>query len=376
MVANSWKIEIKNFQIDVDAGLFSSDGEHLYLEFWNDRGERIAQLNGLATNKSTGEISPFGFSNSHYIKAYNHYDGYFDKGANFFTAQQRGVVAFEGTEAQVRAALAAAEKAGGWIDAQQLNYDGLSNGGTTAYNSNATFSAFIKAINTSGITIAPAKVQAAQNLHDTFFEEPGIDDDMLRTNAWNQGSNKIWYVNDKGEIIKLNLMSSGIINLDNTLVLNEDNAQITGFGTTANGDLFITKKTEDGWIIKDIGHLSNGKFTTITRISTHEGSEATTTLTYTQFDANNKPIGQPDIDLTFKSQVYQGEVLGDIFGSQLGALVAGDNVFAQVAGATVGATLVGNIAEYGQSLLAELGCWILSKIHYNRGLRFVVEAVY
>lgn len=92
-------------------------GIHLYYEFIDDSGQRIAQINGLSTDITTGDAIPIGgpLSSNDVIMIYSvKLDGTDDINAN------SGSRIFEGSESQVRNALAYISELSNFVNAQRL----------------------------------------------------------------------------------------------------------------------------------------------------------------------------------------------------------------------------------------------------------------
>jgi Ca2+-binding RTX toxin-like protein len=67
--------------------------------------------------------------------------------------------------------------------------------------------------------------------------------------------------------------------------------------------------------------------------------------TWSNFDADGNPIGEPVREIKYPTVTIGGEQIGAIFGSSLGQLIGGSNTFAQVAAGSALSTLLANVGQ-------------------------------
>ncbi len=127
----SWTIEAKVYPIAVFAG-------HLYYEIWDDKGKRVMQINGLATDPITGQVHTAG-SDSDILKIYA--GGIVLGGTGDetqYNSTHNGVILFTGSKEDVFKAIDYLNAAASYSNEQQLSYSILASG-DDKYNSNSAF---------------------------------------------------------------------------------------------------------------------------------------------------------------------------------------------------------------------------------------------
>lgn len=136
-----------------------------------------------------------------------------------------------------------------------------------------------------------------------------------------------------------------------------ENDLIQGVRITKDGHIIINAKDRYSGAEIQIKERLNADGTTsiLERKTTYSSEDATVTETYDSFDSDKNPVGDPKFELAFRNEIINGEALGSIFGANLGKLLVGDNVLAQIGAGTVGATIGGNLLEFtsdiGHSIL-------------------------
>jgi|GEM_PF-5411176 len=73
------------------------------------------------------------------------------------------------------------------------------------------------------------------------------------------------------------------------------------------------------------------------------------TKTWREFTSDRSPVGAPEYDVRFNGEALQPDQIGDIFGSTLGNVIAGNNTFAQIAVSTALGTVLENLYEIGRT---------------------------
>lgn len=162
-------------------------GGHLYLEFYDDKGERIGQANGLAYDPDTGKFEEAPVSGDYLLKIYTDASDNFilegsgtDKNSN----THEGVVIFRGSEGEVRSAFDSVEMLRERVNAAHLDYHFSGNGyspeGTPYYNSNSAFSAMIETLR-EPLNLDAETIEEAKDLGTGFLSRnPGVNRDILR----------------------------------------------------------------------------------------------------------------------------------------------------------------------------------------------------
>lgn len=142
---------------------------HLYLEVFDDCGKRIAQINGFATDKATGQTKAVGFPGD-LLKAHVSETHILASTAECAREEHvhRGIVLFRGTAEDILRALAAAQKRASEINAQDLPYKLLS------FNSNTVFMEMVRAIG-GAVAIDWEAVESVGMLKLSF---PGLSTDF------------------------------------------------------------------------------------------------------------------------------------------------------------------------------------------------------
>ncbi len=116
---------------------------HLYLEIFDEKGDRLCQINGLATDSKTGKTKSMGLHPEDLIKAYISDDCGIVLAASARCARDshhhQGCVLFEGSREDVMKALDAMRVRAAELNAENAPYKLLS------LNSNTIFSEMVKA---------------------------------------------------------------------------------------------------------------------------------------------------------------------------------------------------------------------------------------
>jgi hypothetical protein len=148
---------------------------HLYIEMWDAQGNRLEQINGLATDRVTGAAKRVGLPHNQ-LRAYlNLRDNVwpFGTGNTQATNTHQGAVLFQGSREDVEKALAAAAETAERINTADFAYNLLARSG---YNSNSVFN-----------TIALAMQRALPEIQD------GTIIKARRLGLSNPGSNRVMF---------------------------------------------------------------------------------------------------------------------------------------------------------------------------------------
>lgn len=84
---------------------------------------------------------------------------------------------------------------------------------------------------------------------------------------------------------------------------------------------------------------NSGHVTSVLRIDTNLDADGKL-ITTTHYDSHGVMVGEPTMTFEWKDHTIAGEQLASEFGSQLGAILGGDNAFARLAGQTIGGEVV------------------------------------
>ncbi|MEK6746195.1 MAG: hypothetical protein AABY33_04105 [Pseudomonadota bacterium] len=125
-----WTIEAKVLPIGPSG--------HLYFEIWKDDGTRFMQINGLATDKTTGEVKTVGADGDYiegYVSSNSRING--PETATQFNHPHTGITLFTGSEADVRKAIVYVEAAVSYINAHKQDYSYQGNPDDVHQNSNS-----------------------------------------------------------------------------------------------------------------------------------------------------------------------------------------------------------------------------------------------
>lgn len=109
-----WTIEVKILPIAAVSG-------HLYLEIFDDKGQRVRQINGFACDPVTGQQKSVGVVGD-FLRAYVDDSYVLCAGYNRDNHPHDGRVIYKGDEAGIRRAIKAMEEAAVKINAQNLSY--------------------------------------------------------------------------------------------------------------------------------------------------------------------------------------------------------------------------------------------------------------
>jgi len=155
----SWTIEVKNLPLVGVSG-------HLYLEIFDGAGNRVLQVNGLATNPATQKPRDIGLPGD-FLKAYVSNTQILSDtiGATRDNHPHKGTVLFRGTQQDIAKAIKAIEKAADQINKLNLRYNFL------LQNSNSVFMHIVDVLS-DVIPIDFPSLEAARGLKPIF---PGIN---------------------------------------------------------------------------------------------------------------------------------------------------------------------------------------------------------
>jgi Ca2+-binding RTX toxin-like protein len=219
----AWKIEARELPV---AGL----GTHLYIEMWDDAGNRYKQMHGYWTDPVSGQPSTSG-DDSGLIKGYNNLVLNSTLGSTPSNHPHAGTTLFDGSEVQVKEAFRYASSAVEYINAQNYSYTLLGAGSLssngTKFNSNNVFSTLVDAVQLA-VPINQSIVGGVESPHSFI----GAGTNMFRGNEWrpnvdmpsvDQNGNVVYgsWVRDTGET--------------NTLIGTQYNDVLIGSDTTITG---------------------------------------------------------------------------------------------------------------------------------------------
>lgn len=171
-----WTIEAKIFPIQYGFTL----GSHLYIEIFDDAGNRVLQINGLAAIRETGEFKPDGDPSNQLMSNVSTEPDDFYIGTSQFATRDNypydGEVIFSGTEAQINEAINQIVAATDYINNQNYSY------GLLTFNSNTVFSGLIQAMS-QAVSIDQ---QAVQNVINSAFNPVAVnaDPNIFHDNLW------------------------------------------------------------------------------------------------------------------------------------------------------------------------------------------------
>jgi hypothetical protein len=159
----AWTIEAKILPL---VGLSG----HLYLEIFDEAGQRVAQINGLATDPATQRPRSVGLPTDH-LRAYVSAHALLadTPGSTRDRHPHRGHVLFQGPKADILKAIETAEKAAGRINKLNLAYLVLTQ------NSNSVFMHMVDAI----AEIVPIEFQTLEAVRRLKPILPGINKEIL-----------------------------------------------------------------------------------------------------------------------------------------------------------------------------------------------------
>ncbi len=188
----TWKIEAKRLPIP-DFPVLGEIFGHLYIEVWDGSNTRYAQYNGLATHPDTGEPTPAG-PDGFDIKIFDDRT-VAPEGNSRSSNTHDGVLLFEGTEVQVKAALDYADSAANYLNNQDYRYMTIphqtftdEDGNTVPFfNSNAVFNSIVLAMQ-QAVPISQASIDAAKDLG---LINPGSDLSMYHGVNWSPNTDDL-----------------------------------------------------------------------------------------------------------------------------------------------------------------------------------------
>jgi Ca2+-binding RTX toxin-like protein len=132
----------------------------------------------------------------------------------------------------------------------------------------------------------------------------------------------------------------------------QDGDKVTDIRLDDQGNLVITAHNENSTadiVIREKQTLSGNII--LERDEHYTSSDANVVKIYTNFDDQKNPVGDPNVSIRFNSGPdIDAQQVGSIFGSQLGHLIAGNNVLAQVGAATVGSLLGAELFQFGANI--------------------------
>jgi GH24 family phage-related lysozyme (muramidase) len=136
---------------------------------------------------------------------------------------------------------------------------------------------------------------------------------------------------------KLHTYVAGGFRVHNTSIWHyvENNVDVISLNVSDPNNQKLVFIDKDGVHVELNGRDLNGDGNTdlLSRKETYgkpDGSTFALTLTHDQFDAQNQPVDTPDLKLTLPSATYTTNLIGTMFGSQLGALLGGHGLFEQI----------------------------------------------
>jgi len=155
----TWTIETKLLSLVGVAG-------HLYLEIFNDAGERVIQVNGFAADPKTLRPRSVGLPGD-FLKAYVSKTDILEESAGGVRDHHPhpGRVLFEGSKEDVLKAIKAAQEAAEKINSLGLRYH------LFTQNSNSVFMYVVEAIS----NVLPLKLALLQEMIDMKLMLPGIN---------------------------------------------------------------------------------------------------------------------------------------------------------------------------------------------------------
>lgn len=159
-----YTIEAKVFPITRFSG-------HLYLEIFDDRGDRVAQINGFSTDAKTKKPKPVGIPGDLLLAYLQPVRGLICGPSTCRdTHPHKGEVIFEGSRDDVLRALSAIEKRAAELNKMDLPYKLLS------FNSNTVFAEMVKAAWTE-VAIDARALEKVVKMKPVF---PGLSADFNR----------------------------------------------------------------------------------------------------------------------------------------------------------------------------------------------------
>ena len=186
----TWMIEARRLPLP-EIPIIGELAGHLYIEVWDDIGERYTQINGLAVDPYTNEIAsigPDGFDLKIYDTGIDGPDTGVGGPLKREDNTREGVVLFEGTEQQVKNILDSVNELREHINSEDHKYMTIPHQVYTDengikrdyYNSNSVFNTVTKVMQQVG-GVDQENIDAAKNMGLT---NPGKDLDMLDGDDW------------------------------------------------------------------------------------------------------------------------------------------------------------------------------------------------
>lgn len=159
----TWTIEAKLLPLVGISG-------HLYLEIFDDKGNRVTQINGFAADPKTHKAHQIGLP-GHVLQAFVTPPVILDEttGATRDNHPHQGQVLYKGTQQDIEKAIAAFEKAAVEINKLNLPYKVFSQ------NSNSVFMYMVDVLSTA----LPIRLDGIQKLYDSKWYLPGVNQQIL-----------------------------------------------------------------------------------------------------------------------------------------------------------------------------------------------------
>lgn len=322
---------------------------HLYFEVWNDSGERVYQINGMATSRTELDIN--GNRKVEYAGWYNdQIVGYTDKvlystsTATQSTHPHDGVVLFQGTQAEVEAAVGEAAKAIQWINDQNYDYDLF---GQIGFNSNSVFSGVLEAMD-SVLSIPTNLIDAAKSLGSLGIN-PGVGQEILTSDDW-QSATPGQSLLDTFEPLPAEL-------IDLADQFSGSGASLLVGKSLNNGVATLVWAMPDGTQIVQTGQISGGELQVWEQEEIFTGSDAIVTKTFESDGMGG--FEDAAIEVSYPDRLITGEQIGSVFGSALANHYAQGNMLADIALDTAFSTILQTLGEiidaYGSSFPVNAG---------------------
>ena len=177
-----WTIEVKRYPIvDPILGIPTGAG-HLYLEIFDDDGNRVYQFNAMATDPVTGDIAAVGSDSDilTIVKSTNGVIGDSDSGTRDDYPYD-GAVLFSGTQTQVEQGIAYLSAFKDFINSNSSNLHYQLVPGGDHYNSNSGFAGMAVAL-AQALSIDESALETVEAIR--IFGNPGLGQDVLKGATW------------------------------------------------------------------------------------------------------------------------------------------------------------------------------------------------
>lgn len=191
------RIEMRRFPLFLVAG-------HMYYEFIDDNGNRIAQINSGGANEE-GDLAPL----ASYGAPVRFWDDIILDGTSDISSNS-GVLVFEGTEQQISVALSYIGAFKEFVDANSQNIPYGAIPDSLHFNSNSGFAAIGRVIADTLPSVSfPKLIQAAKDTGAGGISlfTPGLDNDILKGNLWSP------HLDQKGNVIGSIVIDKGGTNV-------------------------------------------------------------------------------------------------------------------------------------------------------------------